>query len=239
MNVNDTLRGMELCALAYKEVQPQFPGMTLEVIDDENGVQCYLRRQGDTLFITFRGSYSAKYWNVDLTFFKTCIPYDICNPKIRVHSGFLNAYKRPSVRNRIHCAVTSDVRHVRVAGHSYGAALAVLCAVDLEYHYPCLDYEVLLFGCPRVGNRAFRKSYNKRVFKTLRVENGNDIVTKVPPALWGFRHVGVKIHVGAPRLPGVVSLNQHRPQYYVASLFRQFLPQGLFNENSIDKPAWP
>ena len=29
MNVNDTLRGMELCALAYKEVQPQFPGMTL------------------------------------------------------------------------------------------------------------------------------------------------------------------------------------------------------------------
>lgn len=46
MNVNDTLRGMELCALAYKEVQPQFPGMTLEVIDDENGVQCYLRRAG-------------------------------------------------------------------------------------------------------------------------------------------------------------------------------------------------
>ncbi len=70
MNVNDTLRGMELCALAYKEVQPQFPGMTLEVIDDENGVQCYLRRQGDTLFITFRGSNSAKDWKVDLTFSK-------------------------------------------------------------------------------------------------------------------------------------------------------------------------
>jgi hypothetical protein len=33
-----------------------------------------------------------------------------------------------------------------------------------------------------VGNRAFAKSYNRRVFKTLRVENGNDIVTRVPPA---------------------------------------------------------
>ena len=56
MNVNETLYGMELCALAYKEVQPCFPGMSLEVIDDDNGVQCYLRRQGDTLYITFRGS---------------------------------------------------------------------------------------------------------------------------------------------------------------------------------------
>ncbi len=116
-----------------------------------------------------------------------------------------------------------------MAGHSYGAALAVtLRRRPRRYHYPCLDYEVLLFGCPRVGNRAFRKSYNKRVFKTLRVENGNDIVTKVPPALWGFRHVGVKIHVGAPRLPGVVSLNQHRPQYYVASCSANFYTHKAF-----------
>ena len=105
--------------------------------------------------------------------------------------------------------------------------MAVLCAIDLQYHFPDRDYEVALFGCPRVGNRAFQKSYNKRIYKTLRVENGNDIVTKVPPALWGFRHVGIRIPVGAPRLPGVVSLNEHRPQYYIASLFRKFFPQGL------------
>lgn len=114
-----------------------------------------------------------------------------------------------------------------MAGHSYGAALAVLCALDLEYHYPHRDFEVFLFGCPRVGNRAFRKSYNKRVFKTLRVENGNDIVTKVPPTIWGYRHVGVKVHIGVPRLFGMISFNQHRPQYYAASLFRKFTPQGF------------
>lgn len=227
MNVNEAMYGMELSALAYKELQPHFPDMTLEVIDDNNGVQCYLRLRGDTLYITFRGSNSAKDWKVNLTFFKTCIPYDGCNPKIRVHAGFLNAYKRPSIRDRILGAITPEVRYVRVAGHSYGAALAVLCALDLEYHYPHRDFEVFLFGCPRVGNRAFRKSYNKRVFKTLRVENGNDIVTKVPPAIWGYRHVGVKVHIGVPRLFGMISFNQHRPQYYAASLFRKFTPQGF------------
>ena len=45
-------------------------------------------------YITFRGSNSLKDWKVDLTFFKTCIPYDGCNPKLRVHSGFLDVYKR-------------------------------------------------------------------------------------------------------------------------------------------------
>lgn len=81
-------------------------------------------------------------------------------------------------------------------------ALAVLCAVDLQYNFPSKDCEVILFGCPRVGNRAFQRSYNQRVFKTLRVENGNDIVTKIPLALWGFRHVGIPIRIGTPRCFG-------------------------------------
>lgn len=110
---------------------------------------------------------------------------------------------------------------MNVMGHSYGAALAVLCAVDLEYNFPRKDYEVFLFGCPRIGNRAFKKSYNKRVFKTFRVDNSNDIITKIPFALWGYRHVGIKIHIGIPRILGVVSFNDHRPQKYYTNLFKK------------------
>ncbi len=225
MTTRDVIRGMELAALAYKQVQPVYSGCQLTVIDDrDTGVQCYVRQRGELLVIIFRGTDSAQDWHTDFTFWKKAIPYGNSSSKIRVHTGFLNAYKCPHVRDRLHGMVTPDIRRIQVLGHSYGAALAVLCAVDLEYNFPDRDYEVLLFGCPRVGNRAFQKSYNKRVFKTLRVENGNDIVTKVPFASWGYRHVGIRIPIGAPRIFGLVSLEQHRPENYYSSLFHQFAP---------------
>lgn len=89
MNKADAIRAMELAGLAYQNKQPEFPSCTLDILDDAcTGIQCYLRRAGETLYITFRGSNSAKDWRVDLTFWKKCIPYDHVNPKIRVHSGF-------------------------------------------------------------------------------------------------------------------------------------------------------
>ena len=101
-----------------------------------------------------------------------------------------------------------------------GAALAVLCAVDIQYNFPYADIEVCLFGCPRVGNKAFAKSYNSRVFKTLRVTNGNDIVTKVPPAVFGFRNVGINLHTGKLSLPFAVSFKEHTPQNYYKRLWQ-------------------
>ena len=187
---------MEFSALAYAQVQPPLFGELVAVIDDcPTGVQCFVRQRGSALSIVFRGSDSRKDWITDLTFFKKAIPYDNPASKIRVHGGFINAYKAPQIRGRLQRLISPQIRKVMICGHSYGAALAVLCAVDLQYNFPSKDYEVILFGCPRVGNRAFQRSYNQRVFKTLRVENGNDIVTKIPLALWGFRHVGIPVRI--------------------------------------------
>ena len=58
--------------------------------------------------------------------------------------------------------------------------------------------------------------------KTLRVENGNDIVTKIPLGVMGFRHVGIPIHIGAPKLPGFVSFKSHEPQAYYSKLIKRF-----------------
>lgn len=221
MQMSDVIHAMELSGLAYREVQPVFPYDSLTVIDDpKTDVQCYLRKKDSCLTITFRGSNSGEDWKTNLTFCKKVIPYGNTASKIRVHTGFLEAYKSPNVRNVIHKKMTCDVQKVKISGHSQGAALAILCAVDLEYNYPERDYEVILFGAPRVGNRAFQKSYNKRVFKTLRVENGNDIVTKIPPAIMGYRHVGVGIHIGRPRIPGLFSFKSHYPQAYYKNLLK-------------------
>ena len=216
---------MEFSALAYAQVQPPLFGNLIAVIDDApTGVQCFVRQQGSSLLICFRGSDSKKDWMTNLAFCKKVIPYNNPSSKVRVHSGFINAYKSLQVRGRLQQLVSPDIRKVMICGHSYGAALAVLCAVDLQYHFPSKDYEVFLFGCPRVGNRAFQKAYDQRVFKTLRIENGNDIVTKIPFALLGFRHVGIPVRIGTPRCWGLISVKQHHPGSYYASLLARLQP---------------
>lgn len=220
LNKQTVLQAMEIAGLAYAQTQPMvFGRLEAEIDDPATGIQCFVRRRGEILSIAFRGSDAPKDWRTNLAFCKKVIPYNNSASKIKVHAGFIRAYKEPQIRERLQALVTPGIRRVELCGHSYGAALAVLCAVDLQYNFPDRDFEVMLFGCPRVGNRAFQRSYNRRVFKTLRVENGNDIVSKLPPALWGYRHVGIRIHVGAVRLPGVISVRQHHPQAYYASAF--------------------
>ncbi len=223
MRPYDVIHAMELAAAAYREVQPPFPDGALTVIDDPStDVQCYLRKRGHCLSIVFRGSNSGQDWETNVAFRKKVVPYGNPVSKIRVHTGFLEAYKSPAVRDAIHKMMSSDIHEVKLCGHSQGAALSVLCAVDLEYNFPDKDYEAVLFGAPRVGNRAFQTSYNKRVFKTLRVENGNDIVTKIPFLCMGYRHVGAGLHIGPPRIAGVFSCWDHYPHAYYKNLFQWF-----------------
>lgn len=215
---------MELSAIAYKKIQPQFDDTILNIIDDKvSGVQCYIRQYRNTLNITFRGTDSLKDWKTDLTFWKKTLPYGNDKSKIRVHTGFINAYKSPAVRDVIHSYISPRIIKIQIYGHSYGAALAILCAVDIEYNFPEKDIEAIVFGCPRIGNNAFKKSYNQRVFKTIRVENGNDIVTKVPFSAWGYHHVGTKLHIGSPRIVGSFSFNDHYQQEYYSSLLKSML----------------
>ncbi len=223
MQACDILYAMELSGVAYHDIQPVFPTGSLSTINDPlSDVQCYFRRTGATLYITFRGSNSSRDWRHNLTFCKKTVPYDNAQSKIRVHAGFLEAYQSPGVRSVIHSMISPGIAEIRISGHSLGAALAILCGVDLEYNFPDRDYEVAVFGCPRVGNRAFRDSYNKRVFKTLRIENGNDIVTKLPPAVMGYRHVGQSFHIGRIKIPGIVSPKNHEPSAYYKELAERF-----------------
>jgi triacylglycerol lipase len=197
LNSSKIFSALELSAAAYRDVQPNLPGTKLKVIDSKGaGVMCFLRKSGGILHISFRGTDSSRDWLTSLSFWKKTIPYGNALSPIRVHSGFINAYKTPQIRNSIHEWVSDDVYRVRLCGHSYGAALAVLCAVDIEYNFPDREVEVITFGCPRVGNAAFVRSYDNRVFNTVRVENGDDIVTRLPPRILGYRHVGALFHIG-------------------------------------------
>jgi len=218
----DILKNMYLAGSAYSQTQADVFGGGVRVIDDaESGIQCFLRRDGGTLYITFRGSDSPKDWQTNLYFRRLVIPYGNTKSKIRMHAGFIYAYNNDRVRPQLHSAAKNTDKIV-ISGHSLGAALSIVCAVDIQYNFPEKDIEVYAYGGPRVGNLAFIRSYNKRVFKTFRVENGNDIVTKLPPAIFGYRHAGIKVHVGQMRLPLVFSFNQHRPENYAKNIIRDF-----------------
>ena len=188
---------------------------------DDSGVKCFICRDNKTLRITFRGTDAIKEWFSNFRFCKKKIPYNNEKSKIKVHTGFINSYKAPNVRDKILASVTNGTHYIKITGHSRGAALAVLCAVDIQYNFPERDIEAILFGCPRVGNRAFVNSFNKRVSKTVRVENSNDIVTKIPFAFMGYRHVGARVHIGAFRFPFYFSVSDHLPHNYYSGLLRK------------------
>lgn len=50
-----------------------------------------------------------------------------------------------------------------VSGHSMGAAMAHICALDLKFTLGFDDVNVYTYGSPRVGNTIFKDFFNRIV----------------------------------------------------------------------------
>lgn len=116
-----------------------------------------------------------------------------------VHYGFLESWievKNDVIKEVGNLLLTSPEAKVFVTGHSYGAAMAVLCAADLGSgegtHLIGGKIEaVYTFGQPRVGNQAFRDFYATGEHVSWRVTHYKDIVPHVPTegdGILGFQH---------------------------------------------------
>jgi len=165
-----------------------------EFVDDNRwDTQCYLllRKDGE-LVIAFRGSQQARDWITD--FAGWSIPYNNKKTKIRLHWGFNQAYTCYA-RGRIHRFIQihrEEIKWITVCGFSLGGALATLCAIDLQFNNLIDAQKMDCFpaGNPRVGNKEFVRSFNKRVPRCWRTYNRNDIVPKLPPFILGYHHTG-------------------------------------------------
>jgi hypothetical protein len=109
--------------------------------------------------------------------------------KPRVHYGFLNAYM--PVRNQILQTIkeltSQKPKEIHITGHSLGGALATLCAADIRKTLK-LPVRMYNYGSPRVGNKKFKKLYNKLVPDTFRFVNDKDGVPTIPKI--AYHHVG-------------------------------------------------
>lgn len=92
-----------------------------------------------------------------------------------------------------------------MVGHSLGGAMAAIGALRMNYLWRDSENEVggvWLFGCPRVGNKAWMEEYNSKLLtRTLRMANFADFASRLPmtrqictsATLLGtfeFRHIG-------------------------------------------------
>jgi hypothetical protein len=80
-----------------------------------------------------------------------------------------------------------------LAGHSYGAALATYFAARLIWEEPgAWTIAGLTAGSPRTCNGAFAEWFDAALGESwVRAAHNNDIVTRLPTSITGYRHVGL------------------------------------------------
>lgn len=158
---------------------------------DGPSTQAFVAAKDDCIILAFRGSEDLADWfrNIDIDL--------VSGPAGRVHDGFQkalneiwegNAGIKTAVKN-----LHNKGQTVWLTGHSLGGALAVLAAANLniDLRPNILANGVYTLGQPRVGDADFTAAFNRSFDgRSFRFVNNNDIVTRVPAWLRGYRHGG-------------------------------------------------
>lgn len=145
-------------------------------------------RQTDAgLCIAFPGTNNPDCWGADLDVLPVAVP-----GAGDVHRGFLDAWRAISIPV---LAVIAG-RPVTLVGHSLGAAMALMAAIDMTIsgNPPAAVYG---FEPPRVSPDLTIRALLSTVPVHLYC-NGLDIVPGVPI---GWQHAALLVHIGKPALP--------------------------------------
>ncbi|MEM9610773.1 MAG: lipase family protein, partial [Actinomycetota bacterium] len=157
---------------------------------DRDGAQAYLFVTDTDRVVACRGT-EPREWN-DIKADANAL-HDLAETVGRVHRGFKQEVDDlwPCIDERL----PDDGKDLWFTGHSLGGAMATICAGRCTLSTSNVSpVEVHSYGSPRVGTRKYVKHAEVR---HLRWVNNNDIVTKAPPALFGYRHTGILRYLDA------------------------------------------
>ena len=153
-------------------------------------------KKGRTLFLYFEKSNGATDWRRNLDF--PAKPYKRMGRTLWcAHRGFLAAWRE--IQPRVAPLIRDpEVEEIIITGYSHGAAVAVFCHEYAWFHRPELREKLhgYGFGCPRVFWGIPAGKLLKRWEHFVVIRNLDDIVTHLPPACFGFSHVGTVLEVG-------------------------------------------
>ena len=188
----------------------------------DNDASFYCEQKGDTLYIYFEKSNGKTDWKNNFKFAAKSVvsvkkPYKNMCDTWKAHGGFSGVWKiiEPYLQPYI-CDL--GINKIVIVGYSHGAAIAVLCYEYCKFNRPDIsdNIEGYGFGCPRVVWGFMRKSVKERFCGFLVIQNGKDLVTHLPPALFGYRHVGNILKIG--RNKGYKPIESHYPDKYLKEL---------------------
>lgn len=148
---------------------------------DIDGAQCHAVWNKEEYVLAFRGTEPSELSDVlaDLN----AIPRGAMTHGL-VHSGFRGECDKLWDKIKVHQAMHNGKKFY-ITGHSLGAAMATIATSRFE-EYTKVE-QLTTFGSPRVGTRKF---VNNIETPHMRFVNNNDIVTKVPLMLMGYKHHG-------------------------------------------------
>lgn len=178
----------------------------------ENDGSFAVKKEGDALFLWFQCSDGLTDWINNFDF--PAKPYRHMGDLWFCHRGFLKVWKsiEPYVASHIN---DPTIKNIEIVGYSHGAAVAALCYEYVKYNRPDVNVSGFGFGGPRVFWGFAHKRVLDRFKGFVLVRNSKDIVTHLPPAIFGFRHVGEILKIGR-KSRGII--DDHRPESYIESL---------------------
>lgn len=183
----------------------------------ENAASYYVdrrhRQDGDTLQIFFEKSNGLVDWKNN--FYFPAKPYRDMKNMWFCHRGFLKVWKsiEPYIKEDI---LDPTVKVIDIVGYSHGGAIAQLCYEYVKFNRPDVQVSGVGFGSPRVFWGFARKAVKERFKGFVVVRNGKDLVTHLPPVLFGFRHICEVLKVG--KCTGITGILDHYPERYLEAL---------------------
>lgn len=182
---------------------------------EEHAASFRVERKEEQLVIFFEKSNGAEDWKNNLDF--PAKPYREMNGVWFVHRGFLRVFKalEPYIAPQI---LDPKVKKILLSGYSHGAALCLLAHEYAVFHRPEIEGQIqgFGFGCPRTVFGLLPKSVAARFRNFTVVRNRGDLVTHLPPTIFGFRHVGRMLSVGGRFRYSPI--DAHRPENYLKEL---------------------
>lgn len=112
-----------------------------------------------------------------------------------IHPGFSTIYSNIATQTLEIAKKLNPSVPCYVSGHSLGAAIATLAAIDIAVNVPRLKKQVQLYtyASPRVGDPVFAREHNRSIPNSYRVVNLADAITLVPFTVFfktEYVHVG-------------------------------------------------
>ena len=98
-----------------------------------------------------------------------------------IHQGFNTAFQ--AIRLQTRDKIPPSTKAVVLTGHSMGAAVATLLALDVRKARPEIQVTLLTSACPRIGDEAFCTEADRLVTRHVTLRNDADLIPTLPAAV--------------------------------------------------------